>query len=232
MPPVADAIGLGVTAICANGAVVIDTRDFREISLSPIDMSLASEAVSIIQHLVPDAVFAAESPKGLRAGPGYEAARSVGRRTEGLAPTKRTVRTTGSIEEMIACGDIFKLAVVSRALAPDRLLDLARAGVGHLVSVTRSALGQALIELGPRGVDKASALAAHAATLDVSSSEVIAFGDMPNDVEMLRWSSRGYAMGGAHPEAVAAARYIAPEADVDGVAQVIEQMLATRRRTA
>ncbi|GMA86882.1 hypothetical protein GCM10025868_21320 [Angustibacter aerolatus] len=54
----------------------------------------------------------------------------------------------------------------------------------------------------------------------------MAFGDMPNDVEMLTWAGRGYAMTDGHPEALAAADAVAPPCHDDGVAQVLEALLA------
>ena len=36
-------------------------------------------------------------------------------------------------------------------------------------------------------------------TLGVDAADVVAFGDMPNDLEMLRWAGHGVAMGNAHP---------------------------------
>jgi hydroxymethylpyrimidine pyrophosphatase-like HAD family hydrolase len=53
---------------------------------------------------------------------------------------------------------------------------------------------------------------------------------MPNDVPMLRWAGRGYAMADGHPEAIAAADATAPPCAADGVAQVLERLLAERRR--
>ena len=51
----------------------------------------------------------------------------------------------------------------------------------------------------------------------------MAFGDMPNDVPMLRWAGLGVAMGNAHPEAMAAADEVtAPNTD-DGLARVLER---------
>ena len=45
----------------------------------------------------------------------------------------------------------------------------------------------------------------------------MAFGDMPNDIPMLRWAGLGVAMGNAHPEAVEAADEVtAPNTD-DGL---------------
>ena len=46
---------------------------------------------------------------------------------------------------------------------------------------------------------KATGLAEVAADLGVDAADVVAFGDMPNDLEMLRWAGHGVAMGNAHP---------------------------------
>ncbi|MET7315153.1 HAD hydrolase family protein, partial [Streptomyces thermoviolaceus] len=63
----------------------------------------------------------------------------------------------------------------------------------------------------------------------ISHDEVVAFGDMPNDVEMLTWAGRSYAMGNAHPDAVAAATGRTLANNDDGVAVVIEQFLSRLR---
>ena len=51
----------------------------------------------------------------------------------------------------------------------------------------------------------------------------MAFGDMPNDVPMLRWAGHGVAMGNAHAEALAAADEVTTGNDDDGVARVLER---------
>jgi hydroxymethylpyrimidine pyrophosphatase-like HAD family hydrolase len=59
--------------------------------------------------------------------------------------------------------------------------------------------------------------------LGITAADIIAFGDMPNDVPMLRWAGHGVAMGNAHPDAVAAADEVtAPNTD-DGLARVLER---------
>jgi hydroxymethylpyrimidine pyrophosphatase-like HAD family hydrolase len=50
---------------------------------------------------------------------------------------------------------------------------------------------------------------------------------MPNDVPMLEWAGRSYAMGNGHPLAVAAADHTAPHNDEDGVARVLEELFLT-----
>jgi hydroxymethylpyrimidine pyrophosphatase-like HAD family hydrolase len=94
--------------------------------------------------------------------------------------------------------------------------------VGHLADLTFSH-PRGLVEMSPRGVTKATGLAEVASRLSVSPDDVVAFGDMPNDLEMLRWAGHGVAMGNAHP----ALREIADEVTAtnadDGLAVVLER---------
>ena len=76
-----------------------------------------------------------------------------------------------------------------------------------------------------KGVTKASALAAVAGELGVSAADVLAFGDMPNDVSMLRWAGRSVAVANAHPDARAAAREVTVSNLDDGVAVYLERLL-------
>ena len=82
------------------------------------------------------------------------------------------------------------------------------------------------IEIAALGVSKASTLALIAETRQIDPADVVAFGDMPNDVPMLRWAGRGYAMADGHAEAIEAADDVAPPCEQDGVAQVLERLLA------
>ena len=71
------------------------------------------------------------------------------------------------------------------------------------------------------GVDKASTLELLCADLGIGATEVVAFGDMPNDLPMLSWAGTAYAMADAHPTVTAAADHVAPGHDEDGVATVL-----------
>lgn len=94
--------------------------------------------------------------------------------------------------------------------------------------MTHSNAADSLIEIMAAGVSKASTLAEVAADRGVGAEQVVAFGDMPNDLEMLRWAGRSYAMADGHPEALAAADAVAPDCGDDGVAQVLERLLRAR----
>ena len=109
-------------------------------------------------------------------------------------------------------------------LAPEDYWSQVEQLVGSQVTTTWSSVGS-LVEMSAAGVTKASTLALLCEQLGVSPAEVLAFGDMPNDIAMLEWAGTSYAMGNAHPSAVAAAGHVAPRNDEDGVAQVVEQLL-------
>ncbi|MBS1698436.1 MAG: HAD hydrolase family protein, partial [Actinobacteria bacterium] len=69
-------------------------------------------------------------------------------------------------------------------------------------------------------------LAQLCAELGIARTEVLAFGDALNDVEMLRWAGCGVAMANAEPEALDAADQVTASNADDGVAVVLERVLA------
>jgi hydroxymethylpyrimidine pyrophosphatase-like HAD family hydrolase len=107
-------------------------------------------------------------------------------------------------------------------LSSDSMAAAVRDELGDLVDVTFSA-SSGLVECSVPGVTKAYGLAQAAAHLGVEAAEVVAFGDMPNDLEMLRWAGHGVAMGNAHPELREAADEVTARYDEDGVALVLER---------
>ena len=74
------------------------------------------------------------------------------------------------------------------------------------------------LDIAPDGVNKATALAEVAAGFGVAATDVLAFGDGCNDIEMLRWAGRGVAMGDAPEEVKAAADDVTKSIDDGGPA--------------
>ena len=109
------------------------------------------------------------------------------------------------------------LAIVREGTADEFLAEVTPA-VAHLAAATHSAPNMALLELSLPGVNKAVTLAEYAASLGVASADVVAFGDMPNDIEMLRWAGRGVAMGQAVEVVREAADHVTGTVYDDGVA--------------
>lgn len=99
----------------------------------------------------------------------------------------------------------------------------ARVGADELC-VTRS-LPHFCEILHPDG-GKDSALAFLCEHFGIGRAESVAFGNGYNDVPMLRWAGLGIAVGDAVPEALAAADRVAPNFEDNGVARILEELLA------
>ncbi|GAB3947156.1 Cof-type HAD-IIB family hydrolase [Corynebacterium tapiri] len=80
-----------------------------------------------------------------------------------------------------------------------------------------------LLELAAPGVTKALGVQALCRLHGVDISQVVAFGDMPNDIEMLRAARLGVAMGNADPRVTENADYVTATNDEGGVADVLER---------
>ena len=75
------------------------------------------------------------------------------------------------------------------------------------------------------GVNKGLALAKVAGFFGVAAHEVMAVGDAPNDLEMLKWAGIGVAMGNSPPEVQKAADWTAPPNHRDGVAAAFRRYI-------
>ncbi len=216
--PLQDQLGHTGTVICSNGAVVWDLEADRMVSARGLELDAVYETRRIIQRLRPKALFAAETLTGFHLEPGF-----IG---TGSSAVLAEV-TPAPLHETLVPGDavVKLLAILHEGTADDFLAEVSPA-VAHLAAATHSAPNMALLELSLPGVNKAVTLAEYAASLGVQAEDVVAFGDMPNDIEMLRWAGQGYAMASGHPEAIRAAGQQAPHFDDDGVAQILEAKLA------
>ncbi|MFF5934967.1 Cof-type HAD-IIB family hydrolase [Streptomyces sp. NPDC012508] len=207
-------------AICANGAAVVDLHSggtFLEVR--PLARDVALDVVSTLRAAAPGTSFAVEFTTGIHYEPKYPPF---------FLDPGATVASAEKLlfeEEPGAAAPVLKLLAQHPDLDPDDFLATARASAGALASITRSS-PTALLEISGLGVSKASTLALCCAERGISAEEVVAFGDMPNDIEMLSWAGRSYAMGNAHPDVIAAASGRTVANNEDGVAVVIERILA------
>ena len=86
--------------------------------------------------------------------------------------------------------------------------------------------GEVWLDIMNEGSNKGVALEALMKKLNISSEEIIVFGDFMNDLEMLNLAKYSYAMENAHPQVKNAANFIAPSNEEDGVLQIIKNYLA------
>ena len=216
MSTIADDTGHRGLAILSNGAVVYDLHEERVVAEHLLDPAAAAEVVAALRSEVPGLVFAVE--RGSRFG--HEPA-WIPRYT---LPADVLV---AHVDELVT-EPMLKLLARHDELSGDELV--ARAGhvVGRTATVTHSGFGSVgMLEISGPGVTKASALARLAADLGTGAEGTVAFGDMPNDLPMLSWAGHAVAVANAHPEVQAVADEITASNDDDGVALVVERLLAT-----
>jgi Cof subfamily protein (haloacid dehalogenase superfamily) len=200
-------------AICSNGGIVYDVarRAVRTARTIPTDVLL--EVGTAIRRELPGSTFALEKTTGFARERDF-----MPRLQVHLSPEV----PSGTLEE-IADDTVVKLLVRHEELEPEDYWRRVEEIVGAQVVSTWSSVGT-LVEISAAGVTKASTLATLAAELGAGPDDVIAFGDMPNDLPLLAWAGTSYAMANAHPTVLAQADHTAPHNDDDGVATVLREV--------
>jgi hypothetical protein len=211
--PVADAVGHRGVAICANGALVYDLHTEQIIDTHLMAAEALRGAIEVLAAALPELGFAVEYEDGIRYAHDYE--------LSGWDSLRRGEESVGL--EQLTMRPAAKLLARHPELDSDTLLAHATELVGHLVLPTHSN-GRRLIEMSATGVSKASTLARLCDEHAIDAADVVAFGDMPNDLPMLTWAGRSYAVANAHPQVLAAVDRTVPANDDDGVAQTIEEL--------
>ncbi|NEC87858.1 HAD family hydrolase [Streptomyces sp. SID12501] len=211
---VLDELGYEGLAVCGQGAQVYDVGAHRLLTSITLDRQLASLALAKIEAEV-GPLFLAASRAGLDGevliGPGYESVGSL--------PFVPVTEASDLWTEPLG-----KIYIQHPTLSTDELTEVAARTAGGFVTVTMA--GEGIVELLPLGLSKAKGLSLAARRLGLRSADTIAFGDMPNDIPMLTWAAHGVAMAGAHAELRAVADEVTSSNDEDGIAVVLERLLA------
>ena len=206
-----DAVGGHGLAVCRNGGIVYDVSPHRIRNALTIERDTALHTARVLRRAIPGTFFALEKTDGFAREEGFR-----GRHGDPLGIP------VGPLEA-ITDHNVVKMLALHEEWAPETYWRRVEESVGHLVTVTWSSTFS-LVEMSAHGVTKASTLERLCVELGVAAEEVVAFGDMPNDIPMLRWAGSSYAMANAHPSARAAALDVAPDHDEDGVAQVLSDL--------
>lgn len=185
--PVVDALGFAPVTICANGAVIYDPATDRIISARTLSTELLAELADIATTAIPGAGLAVErvgdsahdaaTPQFV-SSPGYEHA--------WLNPDNTEV----SMADLLSAPAIKLLVRKAGARSADMATVLAEP-LAELADITYST-NNGLIEVMPLGISKASGIEELTGPLGIAADEVVTFGDMPNDIPMLRWAGLGW----------------------------------------
>ena len=211
---VATEAGVGGLAICSNGAIIYDPQQDTMLRHLKLDAAVARRLVTGLREILPDVAFAVERGPMLT----WE------------LPFARHRGAAGA--HVPVCEDVLDLCTqpITKLIAwrqetdSETLIAYARS-IADEGEITVTYSTPHLIEISLAGVHKAAALAWLSTEHGIRPGEVVAFGDMPNDVAMLRWAGRGVAVANAHPDVLAVADETTCSNDEDGVARVVERIL-------
>jgi Cof subfamily protein (haloacid dehalogenase superfamily) len=213
--PIAGRIGVGGIAICANGAVIWDLDTGTMVDSAPLAGELATRLVHGLREAIPGALFAVE----LEGSFGREAGWS-----DGLVAAPPDVLEADALE--LITGPVTKLLVRHPTMEFAEVAERARRVVGDDAVVTWA--GLRLVEISAAGVTKASALERLCRRLGIAANEVVAVGDMPNDLAMLAWAGTAVAVANADRSVLQAADEVTASNTDDGVALLLERLVAAR----
>jgi Cof subfamily protein (haloacid dehalogenase superfamily) len=202
-------------AICANGAVVYDPVTDTVLRADPLAPELLAEVARRLRAEVPDVSFAVEIVDSRQM------------RHEAHYPLRwdadlEAIRAIESPEELLAVPAV-KLLARAGEQDPDTFVRVVAAALQGLAEATHSSYS-GLVEISAAGVTKAAGLAWYAARLGIDERDVLAFGDMPNDLPMLTWAGRAVAVANAHPAVLEIAHEVTGANEADGVAAYLEEV--------
>lgn len=205
--PVFEQLGLPTgPAVTSNGSVTVSFPPFqldRAITFNP------GEAIEKVLREHPTAALAAEV-----VGQGFRVTRNF------------PAGELGGVIEQVSVDDLVETDVArivvrdpsSSRAEFDRLAR--RIGLG---GSTYYVGWSAWLDIMPKGVNKATALAEVVVAMGLQAADVLAIGDGSNDVEMLSWAGRGVALGDASPAVQAASDHVTDTFASGGTSQELDR---------
>jgi len=222
IPPIVEQLGYAGQTVCANGAVLYNAATDKVSYTATLDPAQLRHAAGVVATVLPDAKLAVELPTGSAAVNGV---------AQFLAEPGYTHPWPGADAADAARPALLRQPAIKLLIRQaDTSSDMMAVAVGKLLKVRSGAqldvtysTGYGLLEISAPGVTKGTGLARLAGELGVASADVLAVGDMPNDLSMLRWAGHGVAMANAHPAVLQVADEVTARNSEDGLALVVER---------
>ncbi len=205
-------LALTTPIIAYNGALVWDVANERAIAHTPVPYELAREAVRVaadeglhLQYFWDDQFWTIERNSWMEL---YEG---------------RTRLTGHVVDDLAAFGPNkapTKMIIIADPTHAEELVERFRAMFGPSLYVTTTM--PEYVELMHPDVSKGRALGQVADAYDIPMSEVMAFGDAPNDSTMIKAAGVGVAMENGHDEVKALADHVTLSNRDDGIVRALE----------
>jgi hydroxymethylpyrimidine pyrophosphatase-like HAD family hydrolase len=215
-----DQLDVRPLAVCANGAVIYDPVRDEILHDAPMTAEAVTEACARLRAAIPGVLFAVERDGGreMLHDPAYPIGPwELDHEDVRPEPVARLIGAP-AVKLLVRAGP-------EGTVDADEFTALVGTTLAGFAEATNSS-SSGVVEVSAAGVTKAYGLAWVAESLGVAPRDVVAFGDMPNDVPMLAWAGRGVAMANGHPAVLAAAHDVTTRTnDDDGVAAYLESLL-------
>lgn len=206
-----DIVEAGITLVIATGRPrrwlqqIDGLRDLNPLVIASNGASvgpLCADEPDIIHPIPPSAIeaFAAALPAELEPTFAVEYAVEWGREDRyPPAPRNDEALHVEDLPRLLERGDIIKLLARTEHLNTDEWAPITLDAAGSDLTCTFSWFDpHGTVEVSATGVSKGTALAEVLAALGIDPTDVAAFGDMPNDLEMLRLVGAPFVMAGSH----------------------------------
>jgi HAD superfamily hydrolase (TIGR01484 family) len=205
--PVARAAGIDDLIVCSNGALMVSVETEAVVDAITFDPRPVLE--ELVEHL-PKAVYAVESSSGMF-------------RTTKLFPTGPLAMSVREVPfDHLLEEPVVRLVVRSEEHADEGFGSIIEA-LGYQ-SVIYGVADVAWMDVGPKGVNKATMLQRLCERRGYDASLTITIGDSWNDTAMLKWAGVGVAMDTAPDSVKAAADTVTSGVPGDGVADVLDAL--------
>ncbi len=214
--PIVEQLGERGLVVCANGATVYDPAEHRIVHRNDLSPEVALSIVDDVEEEFPEGLLGVE--QGFDFGVD-EAMRDSGFRFEELIPDVRFAPIRSFLDSPVT-----KLIVRMPHPAPEGTAARVQEVIGERALVTHST-NESFLEISSPTAHKATTVEMLLLDRGVAAHEVVSFGDMPNDLELIRWAGLGVAMANAHPRLLAEADLVTASNDDDGVARVVEDVV-------
>ncbi len=204
--------------IVSNGGAVIDLATRRPVQEFPLVTAEALELAEALRMTIPGISFGFETAIGFGCEPGSPS-RQRNEPGHHIGTPAELIESLGPVIKMLGFHpDIDSEALTARASAV----------VGDRLTLTHASISQpyGMIELTAAGVSKATTLALLCDALGIASAEVAAFGDMPNDADMLSWAGRGFVVANGHHSMKVCGFVEVPGNADDGVGRTVLELLS------
>jgi Cof subfamily protein (haloacid dehalogenase superfamily) len=208
-------LGLDTLVINYNGALIYNFVTKKTMMHWNMEPELALEIIKFARKLFPKVVVNVENlDRGYtdRVDDKLKTETSKTFAPDGIGPIESFL--TGPVTKVMFMADESLMEDIRREID---------AKYGKKVSFPAS--DPHLLQMMNKDADKAIALKWVADYYKVRSDRVIAMGDAPNDVGMLKWAGLGVAMGNGWIEAKDAADIVVPPNDEDGVAYALKRYI-------